>query len=303
MKSAKNATGWIGVFITVIISGLWSYWGAFENFHEGWYSKSIWENIFMLLFQYLLFAWLFTVLALIGLRWKKAGLVVHLLSGAFCFWFFRGAVFSVVGLMVVIPFIVLGALYYFGEPIPKRLAYIIIIAVPLIIITAISIPQGVRISKRVNDNDLGIRVIKTLNYSLSWAPRGPGWPDRGVSWEEACRICVHLSADGKNVMIEPQNIWRLPTVEEAVGSMSLRYNNSEGRWNEEEGKAYYKYIPDKESPLWDVYSKVIYYWTSETVADDDRLAYIVVYNGGVYKRSKIQNQSYLSFRAVKATAD
>ena len=303
MKCAKNATGWIGVFITLIISGVWSYWGAFENFHEGWYSKSIWENIFMLLFQYLLFAWVFTVLALISLRWKRTGLVVHLLTAVFSAWFFRGAVFSVVGLMAVIPFFILAMLYYFGEPKPKKLAYILIIAVPLIIVTAISIPQAVRISRRVNDNDSGIRTIKTLNYSLSWAPRGPGWPDRGVSWEEACKICMYLSADGETLASEPQNIWRLPTVEEAVSSLSLRYNNSEGRWNKEEEKVYYKYVPDKESPLWDIYSKVIYYWTADTVPSDNECAYIIVYNGGVYKRTKSSNQAYLSFRAVKEAAD
>ena len=40
--------GWVGIAITVIISSVWAYWGAIENFHECWYSESIWENLFML---------------------------------------------------------------------------------------------------------------------------------------------------------------------------------------------------------------------------------------------------------------
>ncbi len=65
------------------------------------------------------------------------------------------------------------------------------------------------------------------------------------------------------------------------------------------GKSYYKRTPDKESPLWDVHSKVIYYWTSETSIQDERKAYIIVYHGGVYEKMKIDRQGYLSFRAVK----
>ncbi|NLT12066.1 MAG: hypothetical protein GXY06_06620 [Clostridiaceae bacterium] len=37
----KLVLGWLGVVITVIISVVWAYWGAIENFHEGWYSESI----------------------------------------------------------------------------------------------------------------------------------------------------------------------------------------------------------------------------------------------------------------------
>jgi len=49
-KVYKQITGWIGVGITLLVAGLWSYWGIIENFHESWYSTSIWENLFMLFF-------------------------------------------------------------------------------------------------------------------------------------------------------------------------------------------------------------------------------------------------------------
>ncbi len=64
----ERILGWVGVSITVLISGFWAYWSAFENFHEGWYSTSFWENVFMFVCQYLLFAIVFIVLALVILK-------------------------------------------------------------------------------------------------------------------------------------------------------------------------------------------------------------------------------------------
>ena len=299
MEKKKTVIGWIGVSITVVVSSLWAYWGAFENFHEGWYADTFWENIFIMLVQYLLFAILFVVLALVGLRWKKLGLAAHLLLGGFCVWFFSGASFSVLGLLIVIPFAVLGVLYYFGEPKPKKWAYRLVVCVPLVIIIAISIPLGIKVARRVDDGDFGIRTVEGNGVTLVWAPRGPGWPDGGVAWDEARERCRYLSDDGLTVMDTEQNIWRLPTADEAVRSMMLHGENAGGRWDAQEEKADYSMTPDKESPLWDVHSQIIYYWTADTSADDEDRAYIVVYNGGVFDRRKADSYGYLSFRAVK----
>lgn len=300
MKGTKKTIiGWIGVTITVIFSSIWTYWGAIENFHEGWYSASIWENIFMLIFQYLLFTVIFVLLAVIILKWRRIGLFLHLVLAGFSIYFFSGASFSVLWVLIVIPVVALGLLYYYGEPKPKKWAYRLLIGIPLAITLAISIPQGIKVSRRINDNDFGIRIIEGNGLTLAWAPRGPGWPDKGISWDEAQHICRYLSEDGTNIMEEEQNIWRLPTVDEAVRSMMIHGENAGGVWDPEEERAHYDRIPDKETPLWDVYSKVIYYWTSDTSIKDERQAYIVVYHGGVFDKRKIDGQSYLSFRAVK----
>lgn len=298
-KDKKSIIGWIGVFITILFSSVWAYWGAIENIHEGWYSTSIWENLFMLFFQYLLITIIFVSLAVIILRWKKIGLILHFMIAVASVWFFSGASFSVIGVMIVIPIIALGLVYYYGEPKPKKWAYRLLIIVPLIIILAISIPQGIKVSQRINDNNFGMRIVQGNGLTLVWAPRGPGWPDKGTSWDEAQRICKYLSEDGTVIMEEEQNIWRLPTVDEAVRSMLLHGENAGGIWDSFEKIAVYERTPDKESPLWDVHSKVIYYWTSETSIEDGRKAYIIVYHGGVYEKMKIDGQSYLSFRAVK----
>ena len=302
MERKKKISGWIGVSLTVVFSSLWAYWGAVENFNEGWYSTSVWENLFMMLFQYLLFTIVFVVLALIILKWKKLGLALHLLTGAFCVWFFSGASFSVVGLLVVIPFAALGLLYYFGDPAPLKWARRLIIFVPLIIVLAISIPQGIRVSQRIDDGDFGTRIVEGNDVTLAWAPRGPGWPEGGVSWDEAREICRYLSEDGLTIMETEQNIWRLPTVGEAVRSMMLHGENAGGVWDADEEAAAYEKTPDKESPLWDVHSNIIYYWTADTSPEDGDRAYIIVYNGGVYDRYKVSSYGYLSFRAVKDVA-
>jgi len=298
-ERTKNVIGWIGVIITLVIAGLWSYWGAIENFHEGMYSVSGWENLFMFLFQYMLFPIIFIGLALAGLTWRWTGLFLHIGLGLFSLYFFRGAHFSVIGLMIVIPLAILGLLYFFGHPKPKKWAYRLVVLIPLIIVIVCSTPLAIRNSRRINDGDFGLRVVEGNGITLVWAPRGPGWPDRGVSWDEANEICKYLSEDGTQLLESEQNIWRLPTAEEAVQSMMLHGENAGGIWNGKLAQAHYERTPDKESPLWDVHSKVIYYWTADTSVDHPQDALIIVYHGGIYERRKASSPGYLSFRAVK----
>jgi hypothetical protein len=299
MENKKQILGWFGVLITIVISGFWAYWGSYENFHEGWYSTSIWTNLFMFLFQYMVISVIFVLLALTILKWKKFGFGIHIVLAFFSLWFFSGARVSVIGVLLVIPFILLGSIYYYGDPRPKKWAYRLIIFIPLIITLAISIPQYIKVSKRIDDGDLGLRIIESNGVTLSWAPRGPGWPDQGISWEDAQDICEYLSVDGTEIMDTKQYIWRLPTVDEAVRSMMIHGQNAGGVWDAADEKALYDRTPDKESPMWDVHSQVIYYWTAETSIFDDSKSYIIVYHGGVFTRKKSNRQGYLSFRAVK----
>lgn len=299
VNKGRLAAGWVAVAITVIFTNLWAYWGIIENFHEGWYSQSILENLAMLFLQYLLITIIFCVLAVVSIRWPKAGLVLHIAMGCFLAWFFNGAVFNVVGLLIVIPLLAMGGLYFFGRPEPRKWAISLIIIIPLLIIFTVTPFKVYQLSQRVNDNNFGPRLVEGDGVSLTWAPRGPGWPEEGVTWYEAAEICRHLSADGTAIMPEEQNIWRLPTVDEAVASMMLHNENAEGRWDSVRERAAYAMTPDKETPLWDPNSQVIYYWTGSEASAKE--AYIIVYHGGVFTRHKDRNYGYLSFRAVKNT--
>jgi hypothetical protein len=62
-------------------------------------------------------------------------------------------------------------------------------------------------------------------------------------------------------------------------------------------KATYTTRPDKEPPLWNICSQVIYWWTA-TEVDRDR-AYIIVYDGKMWPRAKSFGPAYLAFRCVK----
>lgn len=294
---AKNIVGWIAVAVTMIITNLWTYWGIIENFHEGWYSTSLLENLGMLFLQYLLFTIAFVALALISLRWPKIGLGVHVAVGLFFGWFFNGSSFTVVGVLIVIPLLILGLMYFFGRPEPRKWACRLIWILPLIIILAVTPYKLIQVSQRVDDGDYGMRTVEGNDVTLTWAPRGPGWPEGGVTYEEAAERCRYLSEDGTTLMETPQDIWRMPTVEETVRSMARHDENAGGMWDPQEEKATYEKRPDKETPLWDPHSRVIYYWAAGDAGADR--AYIIVYDGGVYTRKRTSRYGYLSFRAVK----
>ena len=296
---AKQIIGWVAVAVSTAIAGYWAYWGAFENLHEGWYSDSLLKNILLFVVQYLLISIGFTALALLSLKWRTAGLVLYISAGILFSVLFISANQWMLWFIIILPMAALGTMFFFGRPEPLNLARTIIIVVPIIIVTAISVPGFIRISQRLTTEANGT-VETTVNGSaLIWAPKGPGWPESGVTWDEANEICSRLSEDGLTVEAEPQNIWRLPTVAEAVGSMMVHGENASGVWDPAAKQATYSATPDKESPLWDVYSKVIYYWTSETPDDNAQKAYIIVYNGAIYAKTKAVGQDSIGFRAVK----
>jgi hypothetical protein len=294
---AQKIIAWIAISISAAFANFWTYWGINENFHEGWYFVNFWDNVALMFGQYLLIPLGFMLLTFISVRWNKVGSVFYLLVAVASYFLFgkMNAGFF----LVFLPLTGLGLLYWFGKPGRRVFAYFLVIGLPLIQIFGIGTYHALRISNRYNDNQFGIRLIEGNDLNLIWAPQGPGWPDNGTSWYEAKRICAHLNKDGTKLEENEVNIWRLPTVDEAVRSMVHHGNNAGGVWNNINSKATYNFQPDKESPLWNMHLKTIYWWTSTEV--DDSKAYIIVYNGGVWPRNKSLKAGYLNFRAVKNT--
>jgi hypothetical protein len=201
-------------------------------------------------------------------------------------------------LLVISPMIFLGILYWYGRPQPRRRSYLIATGLPILTLLVCGIEPGVRVSGRVDDGNLQARLVEVDGVRLVWAGDGPGWPLEGASWHEAVRRCQHLSDDGRTLAGTPQNVWRLPTAEEAVRSMSRHGVNSGGVWNAQTATAAYRVRPDKETPLWNVHSQVIYWWTATEV--DAERAYIIVYDGKVWPRRKRFGPGSLGYRCVKA---
>jgi len=298
MKKEKIIS-WIAIVISLTISSFWAHWGIQEFFHEGWYSPSIGNLLFLFFVQYMSFTIIFTILALVAIVHKKIGLILYILVGIFSAFFFNGASFSVAYLTLVIPFVLLGLLFYYGEFTHKRIIKWIMIGLPLLLIIIFGMPLLIRNVNRLDDGNYGTRVLGCQDKLIVWAPRGYGFPDEGVNWSEAKKACSRLSEDGQTLLEESVNIWRLPSVKEAVMCQQKHGKNAGGIWDEQSRQARYKLKPDKETPLWQPDSKIIYYWTGETSQETDNQAYIFTYDGKIYDKDVRYAPDYQSFRCVK----
>ena len=295
--SKSQIAGWLAVGISTLIACLWAFWGIIENFHEGWYHDSFLLNVGLMFIQYLSPMIIFVSLTLLAVSFPRAGGIIHALIGIALASFLFGWEFEVPMLMIILPLILLGILYWFGRPQPRRLAYQIVVGLPLLTLIVCGVEPVVRLSGRVNDGNLGERLVEGNGVRLVWAAEGNGWTREGVPWQEAVRRCQYLTEDGKMLADAPQNIWRLPTVEEAVRSMSRHGVNSGGVWDAQTKTATYRIRPDKESPLWNAHSQVIYWWTADEINEEN--AYIIVYDGKVWSRRKRFAPGTLGFRCVK----
>jgi hypothetical protein len=289
--------GWTAVALSALVACFWAFWGIIENFHEGWYHRSLALNLAMMLGQYLLPALTFTGAACVAIRWPLVGATIHLAAAGAAAWHFRGASSIVVHVSIAGPLALTGLAYAFGRPRPRRRAVAAVVGLPLSTILVCGAAPALRVAGRIDDGDRGARRIAGRDVDLIWAPEGPGWPRDGVSWDEALRRCRHLAPDGLTVSEAPVGIWRLPTVDEGVRSMLRHGRNSGGVWDASRRQASYEVTPDKESPLWDPHSKVIYWWTATEASESE--AFIVVYDGKVWPRPKSARWGYLGFRAVR----
>jgi hypothetical protein len=292
----RNVIGWIAVGTSIAIACLWAFWGIVENYHEGWYHESLLPNLGLMFAQYLSPMLAFVGVALISISWPRVGGGLHALLALFAAWFFE-ALSNTVVLLLLLPLIGIGILYWFGRARPRRLAYALALGLPLLTLILSGIGPALRVARRVDDGYLGPRRVQGHGVDLVWAPDGPGWPREGTSWYQARQACRRLSADGLASVSSAPGIWRLPTVQEAVRSMARHGQNSGGAWDAVAGRATYEVTPDKESPLWNVHSQVIYWWTA-TEIDQDR-AYILVYDGRVWPRAKEFGPAYLGYRCVR----
>ena len=310
----ETILGWTALGASTIYAAVWAFWGAYESFHEGWYFQSLVSNL-VLTFKYFGLALIFVALTVICIRLPRVGGGLYQVFGlGFNIWIFMtrkvlspGVVLGF--LPMTLPPLVFGILFWKGRVIPAKLAYKISLLLPLAMAVGTGIEPVVRIAGRVDDGNRGERTVLGNEVRLVWAPEGPGWPNpdpedkiwitewRGPNWEEAERLCRHLTPDGKSVASTPQNIWRLPTVEEVVRSMTRHGNNCRGVWDPVHARASYAIKPDKESPLWNPYSVIIYWWTSSQ--QSSTRAYCVDFNGNIYSRKKSSDMGSQAFRAVK----
>jgi hypothetical protein len=295
--SKQQVLGWLAVASSTSIASFWAFWGIIENFHEGWFHESLLLNVGLMFLQYLSPVIIFVSLTLLAIAFPRLGSIAYALVGLVLSLLLFDLNDAVAMLLVIAPMLLLGTLYWYGRPQPRRAAYFLAIGLPALTLVICGLEPVVRIAGRVDDGNLQTRLVEGNGVRLVWAPEGVGWPREGVTWHEALRCCQHLSEDGRTLAESPKNVWRLPAIEEAVRSMSRHGVNSGGIWDGQTKVASYQVRPDKESPLWNVHSQVIYWWTATEI--DDEKAYIIVYDGKVWPRRKRFAPAYLAYRCVK----
>jgi hypothetical protein len=289
--------GWIAIFLTTTIASLCAYWGSIENFHEGWYYHELWRNLALMLVQYLSWMFIFMIAGLVAIWNRIFGLILHALLAAGALWLF-GFRSPTATVWIIVPVLILGSIYYYGRPTPIKWARRCLITIPLLTAAVSGAFPGWRVLTRPESVDYSARQITGSNgVSLIWAPAGPGWPGKGLSWQGAQERCKFLDADGSTLSPEPVGVWRLPTIDEAVRSMIWRGQNAGGEWDDQTSQARYRVTPDKEAPLWDRYSQIIYWWTASEQSTDR--AYRIAYNGYVSSTPKNARWGYLGYRCVK----
>ena len=293
----RQLAGWLALGLSTLVTCFWAFWGIIENFHEGWYFESLLSNLGLLLVQYLGPMLIFMAVTLVSIFWHRFGGGLHVVLALVGIWFFQ-AFSNAATFLIILPLMGMGVLYWIGRPEPRKLVASVAVGLPLLTLIIAGIGPVIRISQRIDEGNLQARLVHGNGVDLVWAPDGPGWPREGTNWHEAQNACQYLNEDGTLLASESQYIWRLPSVDEAVRSMARHGINSGGVWDAESLEATYETTPDKESPLWNLHSQVIYWWTSTEVDGDQ--AYIIVYDGKVWPRSKDFGPAYLGFRCVKS---
>lgn len=289
----RLVAGWTAVTLSTAALCFWAFWGSAENFHEGWYFRGIGRNLLLLFLQYLSPTLLFFIPVAMALRWPRAALPLFAALAAGAWFFFHT---NAGRALVAVPLIGLGILFYVGRVEPRRWAWRAIILLPSATAICTAAVPGYRAVTRLDDGNYAARVVQGNGVRLVWAPQGPGWGEHYASWQTAMDRCAHLSADGRALLPGKLNLWRLPTIDEAVRSMVRSGHNAGGVWDQETRNASYREWPEKETPLWKRYSQVIYWWTATESGPEE--AYRIAYNGSVMSAAKKGWGDYWSYRCV-----
>jgi hypothetical protein len=207
--------------------------------------------------------------------------------------------------------------------------YLLVAGVPVLALAALSAAKLPQLLSRLDDGLRGSRVIEGNGVTLVWAPQGPGWNATAVdghypSWNmlalygaspvgletkgEGARtdasasemartgLCAFLDGAGIALMAEPANLWRMPTADEIVRSLTRDGVNAGCAWVDSSPHAECRTPPDKETPLWAPDERPIYYLAADEY--DSERARCVNYTGGVNRQPKAETGT-AGFRCVK----
>ncbi len=116
--------GWVAVALSVMAASFLGVFAGGEGVSDGWQAGL--SHLFPML--------VLIVSALIAVRRPRLGGVLYLFAGAVLFsriGFASGFRGILMALPIVLPVLLAGILYLFGRPGPRRLAYALIIGIPI----------------------------------------------------------------------------------------------------------------------------------------------------------------------------
>lgn len=88
---------------------------------KGWYNESLPSNLGLMFVQYLSPMLIFMGVTLISIYWSRFGGLLHIIFALLAAWFFQ-PFSNAATLLIIMPLIGLGVLYWFGRPQPRRMA-------------------------------------------------------------------------------------------------------------------------------------------------------------------------------------
>lgn len=289
IERKKRIVGWIFLLLISSIISFWTFWGIVESFYEGWYYETFRENIYLTISRYLLPVWIILVPGLVSIFKPRIGAILFLLLGVYIAFYFSQLFFFV-------PVILVGMASWYSTLPSRKLSLTILLGMPFLTLLVFGIGPAVRVSNRYHIT-LDSLTVKIPDHTIVWSPPGPGWSIEPVDWYEADSICSHLDITGRVVMDTAMFIWHLPSIEEVVASTYWRGKPMEGAFDSIKLTTNFPETPDKEPPLWDPYSPIIYWWTSKE--KDAHTAYMISFNGVIFGKEKNHKAGYYGFRAVK----
>ena len=141
----------MAVVLTVSFASFWGFWGSIENFHEGWFYESFWMNLALAFLQYWIWSITFLGLGVVSLRWPKIGAAIFVLGAILVPLF--GIRTSAAIVIFAVPLAMMGVLWWFGQPSPKKWAYRTVIGIPLLVLVGFSVEPAIRVAGRYDDGN------------------------------------------------------------------------------------------------------------------------------------------------------
>jgi hypothetical protein len=218
----------------------------------------------------------------------------------------------------------------------RNARWIIGLGLPLIIAVSVIAANLPRVLFRVDRGDYAAVLIEGNDIALVWAPAGPGWSrgagpfpegedplvqypgwdtiafygvygldsqarprDQHATQEDMAQtgLCRYLSADGTQLMADPQDIWRMPTMDELVRSLVWRGENAGCTWDGDRHGITCDLPSDKDWPLWATNWSPVYYWSGDSYNEEE--AWYVSSSGSCSYQPKGWGNSRHGFRCVR----